>query len=115
MKIRCIYRLRFLRLFGVEAMTLYPWILFSGEEQSIPEDLFRHELEHIYQVQRNGWAGFYLSYLQFYFKNRWSGLNHQEAYWQIPYEVEARTAQKKPLTLAEKVALGLSQPNISLS
>jgi hypothetical protein len=101
-KIRCLYKIRLLSHFGIQAITLYPFVLFAGTKKEISAELFRHELEHIYQVQRMGWWKFYFSYLRFYFEFRMNGKNHQLAYWNIPYEIEARNKETAPLSKAEK-------------
>lgn len=109
MKVRCLYRIRFLKLFRVQAITLYPWILFASSRDQVPESLFRHELEHIYQVRKSGWFRFYVSYLKFYFQLRWQGQSHKSAYLNIPYEAEARESESFALTDFEKVLLDLPQ------
>lgn len=106
MKIRCVFGVKFLILLKIQAITLYPWILFSSASEETPERLFRHELEHFYQVQRLGWWHFYLNYLKSYFHFRRQGLGHQEAYWAIPYEVEARNSEGRPLSELEWAAVG---------
>jgi len=70
---------------------LYPFVLFSQSEVS--DQLFRHELEHVYQIRRDGFLRFYLTYL--YHAIRYG-------YENIPYEIEARENQSNPLTPAEK-------------
>lgn len=101
MRIYCIYNIRFLHLLGIRAITLYPLILFAGSQNQVSEKLYRHELEHIYQVKRLGIVRFYFSYLQSYLKLRWNGKGHQLAYWEIPFEVEARASESQQLTRHE--------------
>ena len=72
---------------------LYPFVLFSQSQNEVSDQLFRHELEHIYQIRRDGFLRFYLTYL--YHAIRYG-------YKNIPYEIEARDKQDNPLTPAEK-------------
>jgi len=86
----CFYHWLF-RLPGMMgAIVLYPYILFRNG----PDDkrLYRHELEHFYQVQRDGWLRFYV---------RWLWLTARHGYWNNPYEVEAREAEEQELTVEE--------------
>ena len=106
MKIRCFYNIRFLSKLGISAITLFPCILFADDKNSVSESLFRHELEHIYQVQRLGWIRFYSSYLKSYFSFRLKGLGHHVSYWSIPFEVEARESENQQLTAQEFELLG---------
>ena len=78
---------------GYDAWVLYPFMFFRDKREDVPDRLFRHELEHVYQVQREGWFKFYLKYL-------WYGLRYK--YKNIPYEVEARLAEALPLTEKER-------------
>lgn len=56
-----------------------------------------HELAHIAQIRREGILTFYSKYLWYYFKNLRRYRNSHQAYLNIPYEIEAREAEK-PLT-----------------
>jgi len=107
------YKIRTLQKFGIQAITLYPFILFSSAKEEIPESLFRHELEHIYQVEREGWFQFYFFYLKLYFQNRLKGMNHQQAYLKNPYEIAARTEESQPLVSSEVAKLGLNNSHWS--
>ncbi len=61
-----------------------------------PEFVFRHELEHIYQIGRDGRFFFYLKY--FYYSLRYG-------YEKNPYELEARAAALYPLSTNEEELL----------
>jgi hypothetical protein len=65
------------------------WI--RGKE--LPDRLYRHELEHCYQVKRKGRLKFYFTYLVLLV--RYGNQNH-------PYEVEAEEAETKPLLPIEQ-------------
>ena len=69
---------------------LYPFVLFSQSEVS--NQLFRHEMEHVYQIRRDGFLRFYLKYV-------WYSIH---GYQKNPYEIAAVEMQDNPLTLAEK-------------
>jgi hypothetical protein len=73
-------------------IVLYPYILFRQGHGSVMRQLYRHELEHFYQVQRDGWLRFYVRWLWFTFRH---------GYWDNPYEVEAREAEGNGLTEEE--------------
>ena len=78
----------------MDAIVLYPYILFRGN--STTPQLYRHELEHFYQVQRDGFLRFYI---------RWLWLTFRRGYWNNPYEIEARAAESIDLTPQELVWL----------
>ena len=85
MKIIEIENSKIAKLFGY-SMTLYPFILYVG----VPTETIRkHEMVHVKQIQTLGVLYFYVTYLNYYIKGRMSGLNHNDAYMAIPYEVEA--------------------------
>lgn len=76
----------------MEGIVLYPFVLFrNGPSES--RYLFRHELEHVYQVRRDGFFKFYIKYIWYNFK---------VGYWNNPYEAEARAVQNHPLTEQEQ-------------
>lgn len=52
--------------------------------------LFHHELVHVRQWREQGVVGFLTAYLGAYFRGRFAGLGHWEAYRAIPAETEAR-------------------------
>jgi hypothetical protein len=76
---------------GYKAWVLYPWMLFR--DAAATDRLFRHELEHVYQVRRLGWVRFYATYL-------WYSLRY--GYRNNPFEIEAELAESAPLTAAER-------------
>lgn len=92
MKIRWCYNSRIAARLNVNAIVLYPFV-FVKHPAASPE-LTAHELEHVVQIEREGVIKFYAKYLWFYYKNLWHYRNGFKAYWNIPYEVEARAAEK---------------------
>lgn len=71
-------------------------IYFAEPLATVPEFVFRHELEHCYQQVRDGRVFFYLKY--FLYSVRYG-------YQKNPYEVEAVAAALLPLTPTEEQLL----------
>lgn len=61
------------------AITLYPFIFVR---LPVSEPTLRHELIHVWQVQREGWLRFYVTYV-------WQWLALRIPYRSLPAEVEA--------------------------
>lgn len=76
-----------LRLFKIEGMVIYPFVLFASKEPCL--ELENHEGIHIQQIRRDGVLKFYLTYLIEYLRLRKAGLNHDQSYRSISYEKEA--------------------------
>lgn len=93
MKVRHIYNSLIPKALKVDAITLYPFICYALDEDDVTDELIAHEVCHFLQVEDVGFFRFYISYLLFYVAFRLSGLNHEEAYLDIPYEVEARETE----------------------
>jgi hypothetical protein len=60
----------------------------------LPEDLIAHEITHVLQYRQEGLINFFYKYLSNYWQNlrrkeKWNALARQEAYFEIPFEVEA--------------------------
>lgn len=80
-------------MWGYRGKVVYPFMFFSYLQEAVPDWLFRHELEHIYQVRREGWCKFHAKYL-------WYLIRY--GYKNNPYEVDARKKEHTKLTVAEK-------------
>ena len=80
-------------LFGLRGIVLYPFVLFSQSREDVSEQLFRHEMEHVYQVRLDGWLSFYFGYVF---------LLLIYGYKKHPFEVEAREYENDPLTDEER-------------
>lgn len=93
MKIKPVYNFLPLRKSWIGGITIYPFIFFKRKKEEITDRLFRHELEHIYQVERLGWFRFYLTYI-------WESIRH--GYKKNKYELEAEAVEETPLTDAER-------------
>lgn len=92
MKLRIIYGSRLIRQ-PYTAWVLYPFMFIRDAKADCSDRLFRHEMEHVYQVMRDGWWKFYIKYLWHLAKRGY--MNH-------PYEIEAREMEDTPLTPTER-------------
>lgn len=66
----------------------------------LPEELVVHEITHALQYKREGFVRFFYKYLTSFWRNlkkkeKWDGDSRQEAYLDIPFEIEARAAAAK--------------------
>jgi len=84
-------------MWGWSGRVLYPFMLFAKSRKDVPDWLFRHELQHIYQVQKYGWFVFHLKYLLLLMKH---------GYGKHPFELEAVAKQDEPLTAKERKLKG---------
>jgi hypothetical protein len=92
MKIRIKYSVGKWFMRGYRGRVFYPFMFFLDPQDKVPNWLFRHELEHIYQVRRLGWWRFNAKYL-YYLARR--------GYQDNPFEIEARKVEKHKLTAEE--------------
>lgn len=81
------------KLLGVGAVTIGETIYY--ETDNPPLWLRVHEEVHIKQYEEYGVVGYLYRYFRDYLKNRLSGMNHDTAYRNIPFEIEAFAAQAK--------------------
>lgn len=58
-----------------------------------PQVLRKHELKHVDQYEKRGIVKFLFLYIAEYCVGRFRGLNHQQAYLNISFEIEARKAE----------------------
>lgn len=93
MKIRPVYNFLPFRWSWIGGMVIYPFMLFKRPKEEVSDRLFRHELEHVYQVRREGWFKFYLTYL-------WESI--RRGYKSNKYEVAANAVENTPLTAEER-------------
>lgn len=61
----------------------------------LPDDLVAHEITHVLQYRREGSIRFFYKYLTSFLRNlrkrgKWDAVSRQNAYLEIPFEVEAR-------------------------
>lgn len=89
---------RFLRLFGINGIVLWPFVLYADRD---PDPVvMNHESIHLEQIRRTGVAKFYAKYLAEYLIGRRNGLSHDEAYRNISFEKEAYLNQDDSLYIA---------------
>ena len=93
MKLRIRYDVTGLIMGRWKGKVYYPFVLFKSSKENVTDILFRHELQHVYQVRRMGWFGFYLRYI-------WLGIRH--GYKNHPFEAEANERENDPLTEEER-------------
>jgi len=77
----------FLKRFNINAIVLYPFVLYCDRDPG--KRIISHEMVHFDQIRKDGVVTFYSRYLLEYFRGRYEGLSHYEAYRNISYEKEA--------------------------
>ena len=75
----------------------------SKHHLKISSNLIAHEIAHTLQYGREGFFGFLYKYLKGFRRNlrqkeKWSSNSVQIAYWNIPFEIEAREIASKFIT-----------------
>ncbi len=92
------------KLIKMEAITLYPFILYRAKQWETSPKTVCHELIHCAQINQLGVLRFYISYGLEYLKGRLKGMSHYDAYMNISFEKEAYSMQysynKSPSTMA---------------
>jgi hypothetical protein len=66
----------------------------------LPENLAAHEITHVLQYRREGFIKFFYKYLTSFWRNlqkrkKWDAVSRQNAYLEIPFEIEARRVAAK--------------------
>lgn len=74
--------------------------LNQNNQLKLPEELAVHEIAHVLQYRRVGFIKFFYFYMRDYWQNlrkkeQWNLHARQQAYLEIPFEVEARRAAEK--------------------
>jgi hypothetical protein len=67
--------------------------------------LLAHEITHCRQYVRYGTWRFRALYLASYFNNRLRGMSSREAYWNIPFEIEAREIEAEVYLALQRLQL----------
>ena len=93
MKLRFRYEVSKWLMRRFRGRVIYPFILFLQEKEDVPDWLFRHELEHIYQIRRMGYIMYHIKYMLLFIKHGYS---------KHPFELEAIARSADPLTDKEK-------------
>lgn len=65
------------------------FILVRESQYKASPVLINHEMIHQRQMDKHGVLGFYLIYLKDYLKNLVKFRSHEQAYFNIPFEIEA--------------------------
>lgn len=68
----------------------------TANNLKLSENLAAHEIAHVLQYKKHGFIGFFYIYLKSFWgnlweKRKWDLFSRQEAYLEIPFEVEARS------------------------
>ena len=85
---------KFWPLKNYEAITLEPFgIFFKHSEAETDPRIIKHESVHVAQIKRLGVILFYILYLCEYLKNLVIYRNHDQAYQNISFEIEAYRAE----------------------
>lgn len=94
LRIRVKYNFWWFKIFSRwRGVVIYPWVLIKHKKGETGDVLFRHELQHIYQIRNIGWIRYYLTWW-------WYTIRH--GYINNPYEVDARERSYDPLTEEER-------------
>ncbi len=89
------YNQKWVLLLGARAITIGQHIFYERSGNHISTTLRDHEMEHTRQYKKYGLLGFLVLYCYWYLVWRLKGLPHWEAYEKIPFEVEAREAERR--------------------
>lgn len=77
-----------------DAITLLPLgIFFRQSLVQVDAHIINHEMIHVEQIKKLGVIRFYTLYVYYYAKNIWKYRNHDLAYRNIPFEIEAYEKQ----------------------
>lgn len=88
------------KFFDISAITIGHTIYLPGEDLS--ETLFRHEVQHVYQIEADGWFKYYFFYAAFFIMHFLKMWNWEKAYQANQYERDAYAVQNTPLTETER-------------
>lgn len=97
-KPKFIYNCSFLKRFGLDGIVLYPYILIQTSEKDTKPSIIKHEMTHVYQIERDGIVCFYYKILKHIFKTLINGGSIVEAMTTSDYELEAYKKEKYRLS-----------------
>jgi hypothetical protein len=80
---------------GAEAVTIKNTIYYKRSKLQVWDSLRKHEMKHVEQYKKYGLLGFLVIYLTWYLIGRFQGKDDLQAYLDIPFEVEARKAERE--------------------
>lgn len=110
MKVRARYAHWFPKLVRVDAITIYPYVLFTAPKEA-PSTLetVKHECVHVRQVRRLGIVRFSIAYAWELLVLLCGGRTYTQAIHEISYEVEAYRDEKTiELTADERAEFDLT-------
>ena len=87
--------------FGRRIFILPKFLMINQENLlTLPEKLIAHEVTHVIQYRREGFVIFFYKYTTNFWKNlrtkkKWDIDSRQQAYLEIPFEIEAREVADK--------------------
>lgn len=81
-------------LLNASAVTIGSHIFYSCSKGSVPAWMYNHEMAHVAQYKELGIPRFLAMYVLEYIWNRFKGLNADDAYKQISFEIEAQQAER---------------------
>lgn len=106
----------FTKIIQVQGITLgkriyvFPGLIkkTTNNEPKLPERLAAHEIAHVLQYRKYGFAKFLYHYLKSFWKNlktqeKWDLMSRQQAYLDIPFEVEARKIEQSFILWCKKI------------
>lgn len=72
--------------------------------------LLAHEVEHCRQYRQFGKWRFRWRYLRAFCRNRWRGMAWEAAYWNVPFEIQARRVENRVLAAVRRWQTNFSTP-----
>ena len=94
MRVRCRYESRVAKALGVQAITLYPFVLFADDRAKASRTrALHHEFVHVRQVRDVGWFTFYVSYAAKFLYALTRVRSFAKAYEAVSYERQAYAAE----------------------
>lgn len=95
------------RLFKLPLLRRYSAIVLGRrcytKDAEVSDELKRHEMIHQEQMDRVGIFAFYVIYLYHYGRNLVRFRNHDRAYREIPFEVEAYARQNETVKTRSEI------------
>lgn len=85
----------FPKLIGAEAVTFGKTVFYKRSFYAITQRLRKHEAKHVQQYKDYGIFCFLVLYFYWYLLGRLQNKTHYKAYYDIPFEVEARKAERE--------------------
>ena len=87
---------------------IFPTFLARNQNNQLklPETLVVHEIAHVLQYEQEGFIRFFYKYTRDFWRNlrrkeKWNSRARQQAYLEIPFEIEARKAAENYLVWKE--------------